>query len=50
MMIREYGIEHSFEEGENTIEFTPSDAGTFSYTCWMGMIRGNIIVTESGDI
>lgn len=46
MIIQEYGIEHTFDEGENIIEFTPNKVGTFSYTCWMGMIEGNIIVTE----
>lgn len=47
MVIREYGIEYTFENGENIIEFTPTEAGTFSYICWMGMIRGSIIVTEN---
>lgn len=46
IIIQPYGIEYSFEEGDNVIEFTPTDSGMVSYTCWMGMIRGNIIVTE----
>ncbi|MGM9657743.1 MAG: Fe-S-containing protein [Eubacteriales bacterium] len=49
MIISEYGIEHTFQEGENIIEFTPTEAGTFIYTCWMGMIKGKIIVTETTD-
>lgn len=50
MILKEYGIEHTFEEGENIIEFTPTEAGTYGYTCWMGMIRGNIFVTDgSGE-
>ena len=48
MMLKEYGIEHTFTEGENVIEFTPTKSGTVQYTCWMGMIRGNIFVTD-GD-
>lgn len=48
MILEEYGIEHAFQEGENVIEFTPEEAGTYRYTCWMGMIHGNIFVTE-GD-
>lgn len=48
MLIREYGIEHSFQTGENIIEFTPTKTGTFQYSCWMGMIRANITVTEKG--
>lgn len=46
VIIQEYGIEYSFHPGENIIEFTPETSGTFSYTCWMGMIKGNIFVTE----
>ncbi|WP_432629207.1 urease accessory protein UreH domain-containing protein [Brotaphodocola sp.] len=46
MLIREYGVEHTFSEGENVIEFVPTKSGTVSYTCWMGMIRGNIFVTD----
>lgn len=45
MIVREYGIEHTFQVGENVIEFTPGREGTFQYSCWMGMIRGNIFVT-----
>lgn len=48
MLLREYGIVHEFTEGENIIEFTPTKSGTVQYTCWMGMIRGNIFVTD-GD-
>lgn len=47
MLLRSFGIEHTFSEGENVIEFTPSKSGTFQYTCWMGMIRGNITVTDT---
>lgn len=44
----EYGITHTFQEGENVLEFTPSETGIFFYSCWMGMIRGSILVTD-GD-
>lgn len=50
MLVEEYGIEYSFQEGENVIEFTPSDAGTYGYTCWMGMIHGNIYVTDQNSV
>lgn len=50
IMIRDYGIEYSFQPGENIIEFTPTKAGTVQYSCWMGMIRGNIfVVDDSGE-
>lgn len=51
IFIPEYGIEYSFETGENVIEFTPTESGTFQYSCWMGMIRGNISVArEDGTV
>ena len=49
MIIREYGIEHRFTPGDNVIEFVPKRAGRFSYSCWMGMIRGSITVLEEGE-
>jgi plastocyanin len=48
IIIPEYGIEKKLEEGDNIIEFTPTKAGTYSYSCWMGMIRSSITVTD-GD-
>ncbi|MDR1000429.1 MAG: sulfite exporter TauE/SafE family protein [Clostridiales bacterium] len=44
MYISEYDIEYSFTEGENVIEFTPTEAKTVKYICWMGMISGTINV------
>lgn len=46
MIIQEYGIEYTFQTGENVIEFTPAETGTVRYTCWMGMIQGNIFVVD----
>ncbi len=48
MLIGDYGIEYSFQPGENVIEFTPVETGTVQYSCWMGMIRGTITVVEAG--
>lgn len=48
IFIPEYNIEYQFKTGENIIEFTPSKAGSFPYSCWMGMIRSSIRVVE-GD-
>ncbi|MGL5315038.1 MAG: sulfite exporter TauE/SafE family protein [Peptostreptococcaceae bacterium] len=47
--ISEYGITTGLSEGENIIEFTPDEEGTFTYSCWMGMIRNTIKVID-GDI
>lgn len=32
--------------GENVIEFTPTESGSFFYSCWMGMISGQIKVVD----
>lgn len=49
MLIREYGIEKSLESGDNIIEFTPTETGTYTYSCWMGMIRSKIYVVNPGE-
>lgn len=46
MILNAYGIAHTFTEGENVIEFTPTATGHIPYTCWMGMLRGDILVTD----
>lgn len=37
---------YRFNPGENVIEFTPEESGTFGYSCWMGMISGQIKVVD----
>lgn len=49
MLLEEYDIEYTFSEGENIIEFTPGEPGTVQYTCWMGMIHGNIFVIDGDE-
>ena len=49
IVIPEYGrLQKKLALGDNVVEFTPTRTGTFTYTCWMGMIRGKITVVE-GD-
>ena len=48
-IISAYGIEHTFGPGDNVIEFTPTETGTVRYSCWMGMIHGNIFVTDGNN-
>ena len=33
--------------GENTIRFTPESAGSYPYSCWMGMLRNTITVIRT---
>lgn len=45
-IISEYGKSVKLQVGENLIEFTPTKAGKYGYSCWMGMIRSSITVVE----
>lgn len=47
LIIPEYKIEKQLAAGDNVIEFTPARTGTFTYSCWMGMIRSTIKVVEN---
>ena len=49
MLIQDYQVEYTFTTGDNLIEFLPSDTGTVQYSCWMGMIYGNIYVTDGTE-
>lgn len=44
IIIPAYGKQQKLELGENIIEFTPTQSGTITYTCWMGMISSTITV------
>lgn len=49
MYIPAYGIDFTFTQGDNLISFTPTQTGTFPYSCWMGMIRASITVVASKE-
>lgn len=40
------GVQKSLHPGENTIEFTPTEAGVITFTCSMGMYRGQFTVVD----
>jgi hypothetical protein len=46
ILISAYQIDVVLQEGENSISFLPEQPGTISYSCWMGMIRSTIEVTD----
>jgi sulfite exporter TauE/SafE len=48
MIIPEYGIQYTFKQGDNVIQFTPTKTGRFLYSCWMSMIRSSITVLAKG--
>lgn len=48
IQVPKYGLKFDIKQGEQTIEFTPTETGVVSWSCWMGMIPGKFIVTEPG--
>lgn len=46
IIIPKYNIDVKLKTGENIIEFTPTEKGTVTYSCWMGMIKSSINVIE----
>ena len=47
ILIPKYDIDKKLTVGENIVEFTPTETGTFPYSCWMGMIYSRITVVEN---
>ncbi|OPZ85902.1 MAG: hypothetical protein BWY74_03785 [Firmicutes bacterium ADurb.Bin419] len=47
--IPKYNVVKELIPGVNVIEFTPEETGNITYTCWMGMIYGNIKVVDNID-
>jgi len=43
------GLSFNIKKGEQTIEFTPTQAGTVPWSCYMGMIHGTFIVKDNID-
>ena len=48
IVVPSLNIQKTLKSGENIIEFTPKDED-INFTCWMGMIRGVIKVTDNLD-
>ena len=44
ILLQDFNQEYTFESGKNVIKFTPEKEGTYTYSCWMGMITGKIYV------
>ncbi|MDD3452799.1 MAG: sulfite exporter TauE/SafE family protein [Bacilli bacterium] len=47
--IDEFKLNKNLKIGDNVITFTPKKTGTFTYTCWMGMLKSKIIVIDNID-
>jgi uncharacterized protein len=46
IQVPKLGLNFDIKSGEQIIEFTPTQTGTISWSCWMGMIPGVFIVQE----
>lgn len=46
IVIPKFNIEKTLEPGDNIVQFIPGESGTIPYTCWMGMISGQIMVVD----
>ena len=46
IVMNDFNISKKLEVGDNIIEFTPTEEGTYTYTCWMNMIKNNIKVID----
>ena len=44
--LKDFNKKVKLEVGDNIIEFTPENTGTYTYTCWMNMIKNNIKVVD----
>ncbi|MBN2567379.1 sulfite exporter TauE/SafE family protein [Candidatus Woesearchaeota archaeon] len=44
-----YGLSFPIRPGIQEIEFTPTEAGVVSWSCWMGMISGTFVVVDGID-
>jgi len=46
VIISKFNKTKKLEPGDNVIEFTPTESGTYTYSCWMGIIRSKITVVD----
>ena len=49
IQVPKLGLNFDIKQGEQIIEFTPTETGTISWSCWMGMIPGVFIVQDEVD-
>lgn len=44
IVLPQYNKQIKLQAGENIMEFTPTEKGTFTYTCRMGMLKNTITI------
>jgi plastocyanin domain-containing protein len=47
VVLPDFGVRRFLAPGEATaVEFTPAEAGSYEFTCGMGLLRGRLVVVE----
>ena len=46
IIIPKFNMDIKLQEGENLVEFIPTETETIPYSCWMGMIKSSINVID----
>jgi len=44
IIVPSLNISKPLKNGDNIVEFTPTETGTIPFSCWMGMVKGKFIV------
>ena len=50
IIVPAYNLDIKLKPGLNVVNFTPTQEGTVSWSCWMGMIPGTFIVKSNIDL
>jgi hypothetical protein len=50
IIVQAYNLDIKLKPGLNVVNFTPTQEGTVSWSCWMGMIPGTFIVKSNIDL
>ena len=50
IIVPAYDLDIKLKQGLNVVEFTPTQEGTVSWSCWMGMIPGSFVVKSDIDL
>ncbi len=50
IIVRDFALDIKLKEGLQVVDFTPDEEGVIRWSCWMGMIPGQFIVTDADNV
>lgn len=50
LVLRAFGVSTTLRPGPNTVTFTPTKTGRYTFSCSMGMVRGTMNVVPEGKL